>query len=65
MPMKLKSYYKKPILIFALYTFPIFLDTQLHEPEISEKTISEYFVNGVLVFPGEMLLIQKSSVHKR
>ena len=49
--MKLKNYYKKqPILIFAPYNFLIFLDTQLHEPKISEKTISEFFGNGVLFF---------------
>ena len=51
--MKLKNYYKKnkkqPILIFAPYNFLIFLDTQLHEPIMSEKTISEYFGNGVLI----------------
>ena len=41
----------------------IFLDTQMQEPKISEKTISEYFGNGVLVF-SEILLIQRSSVHK-
>ena len=51
MPMKLKNYYKKqPILIFAPYNFLIFLDTQLHEPKTSEKTNSEYFDNGILVF---------------
>ena len=51
MPTKLKNYYKKqPILIFAPYNFLIFLDTQLYEPKISEKTISEFFGNGVLVF---------------
>ena len=49
MPMKLKNE-KQPILIFAPYNFLIFLDAQLHEPEISEKTISEFFGNGVLVF---------------
>ena len=32
------------------YNFLIFRDTQLHEPKISEKTISEFFGNGVLVF---------------
>ena len=56
MPMKLKNFYKKqPFLIFAPYNFLIFLDAQLHEPEISEKTISEFFGNGVLVFSGEIL----------
>ena len=51
MPMKLKNYFKKqPILIFAPYNFLIFLDTQLHEPKISEKTISDFFGNGVSVF---------------
>ena len=44
MPMKFKNLYKKqPFLIFAPYIFLIFLDTQLHEPKISETTISEYF----------------------
>ena len=40
--------------------FQIFLDTQLHEPKISEKTISAFFRNGVLVFSevlGSFLLI--------
>ena len=56
MPMKLKNYYKKqPILIFASDNFLIFLDTQLHEPKISEKTISEFFGDGALVFSGEFL----------
>ena len=59
--MKLKNYNKKQaILIFAPYNFLIFLDTQLHEPKTSEKslfqkTISEFFGNGVLVFSGEIL----------
>ena len=49
--MKLKNYNKKQrILISAPYNFLIFLDTQLHEPKISEKTISEFFGDGVLVF---------------
>ena len=44
MPMKLKNYYKnQPILIFAPYNFLIFLDTQLHEPKISRKTITVFF----------------------
>ena len=56
MPTKLNNCYKKqPFLIFALYNFLIFLDTQLHEPKVSEKTISEFFGNGVLVFSGEIL----------
>ena len=56
MPTKLKNYYKKqPILIFAPYNFLIFLNTQLHEPKIPEKTISEFFGNGVLVFSGKIL----------
>ena len=56
MPTKLNNYYKKqPILTFALYNFLIFLDTQLHEPKISEKTISDFFGNGVLLFSGEIL----------
>ena len=37
----------------------------MHEPKISEKTISEFFGNGVLVFSGEILITQRSSVHKR
>ena len=66
MPMKLKNYYKKQlILIFVPFNLLIFLDTQLHEPKISENTISEFFGNGVLVFSGEILNIQRSSVHKR
>ena len=56
MPMKLKNYCKKqPILIFAPYNFLIFLDTQLHEPKLSEKTISEFLGNDVKVFSGELL----------
>ena len=56
MPTKLNNYYnKQPILTFALYNFLILLDTQLHEPKISEKTISDFFGNGVLVFSGEIL----------
>ena len=55
MPMKLKNYKKQPILIFAPYKLLIFLYTQLHEPKISEKTISKFFGNGVLVFSGEIL----------
>ena len=66
MPIKLKKLVQKqPILIFAPYNFLIFLDTQLHELKISEKTIFEIFGNGVLVFSGEILIIQRSSVHKR
>ena len=42
--MKLRNYYKKQlILIFAPYNFLVFLNTQLPEPKISEKNISEYF----------------------
>ena len=64
--MKLKNYYKKkPILIFASYNFLIFLDTKMHEPKTSGKTLSEYFGNGVLVFSGEILLMQRSYFHKR
>ena len=37
----------------------------MYETKISENTISEYFGNGVLVFSGEISLIQMSSVHKR
>ena len=66
MPMKLKNYYKKqPILIFAPSNFLIFLDTHLHETKISEKSISEFFGNGVLIFSGDILITQRSSVHKR
>ena len=63
-PMKLKNYKKQPTSIFALYYLLLFLDTQMHEPKISEKTISEFF-DDVLVFPAEILNIQRSSVHKR
>ena len=63
--MKLKNYTEQPILIFALYNFLIFRDTQLHQSKISEKEISEFFSNGVLVFLDEILIIQKSSVHKK
>ena len=55
MPMKLKNYYKKTILIFAPYNFLIFLDTQLHEPKISEKTISEFLAMVFQFFSGEIL----------
>ena len=67
MPMKLKNYCKKQfILIFAPYNILIFPDTQLNEPKISKKTIYEFFGNAVLVFfSGEILIIQRSSVHKR
>ena len=65
MAKKPQNYYKKqPILIFAPYTFLIFLDTQLHEPKISKKTISDFFGNGVLVFSeilGPFLLISPHS----
>ena len=37
---------------------------QLYEPKISARTISEQFGKGVLVFSGEILLVQKSSVYK-
>ena len=40
---------KQPISIFASYNFLIFLDTQLHEPKESEKTISETFGNVVFI----------------
>ena len=63
--MKLENHYKKQaISIFEPYSFVIFLDTQMHEPKISEKTISEDFGKSVLVFSGEILLIQRSSVHE-
>ena len=65
MPMGLKNSHEKPILIFGPYSFLIFSDTQLHEPKISEKAISEFFGNGVLFFSGEILIIQRSSVQKR
>ena len=58
------SHKKQPILFFAPNNFLIFPDTQLHEPKISEKTSSEFFGNGVLVF-SEILFIQMSLVHKR
>ena len=41
------------------------MDTQLHEPKISEMTISEFFGNVVLVFSGEISIIQRSLVHKK
>ena len=64
--MKLQNYYKKQsILIFAPYNFLIFLYTQLHEAKISERTLSEFFGNDVLVFSGEILYILRSLVHKR
>ena len=48
MPMKLQNCDKEQsILIFAPYNFLISLDTQLHEAKISEKTLSEFFGNGV------------------
>ena len=56
---------QKTYFIFAPYNFLIFLDTLLHEPRTSEKTISKLFGNGVLVFSGELLFIQRSLVHKR
>ena len=50
MPIKLKNYYKNnQFYFFASYNFLIFLDTQLHEPKISEKTISEFFGEGVFI----------------
>ena len=50
MPMRLKNYYRnKQFYFFASYKFLIFLDTQLHEPKISEKTISEFLGNGVFI----------------
>ena len=50
MPIKLKNYYKNnQFYFFASYNFLIFLDTQLHEPKISEKTISECFGNVVFI----------------
>ena len=51
MPMELRNSHKKqPILFFAPNYFLIFPDTQLHEPKISEKTSSEFFGNGILIF---------------
>ena len=48
MEMKLKNYYKKQsILISALCNFLFFLDAQMNEPKINEKTFSEYFGKGV------------------
>ena len=66
MPMKLKNYYKKqPSLIFAPFNFLIFLDTQLHGAKISENTTSAFLVMAYKFFSGEILIIQRSSVHKR
>ena len=48
MPIKLKNYKNNQFYFFASYNFLIFLDTQLHEPKISEKTISEFFGIGVV-----------------
>ena len=36
--------------MFAAYNFLIFLHTQINEPKISKKIISEYFGKGVLIF---------------
>ena len=59
MPMKLKNYYKQqPFLIFAPYNFLIFLNTRLHEPQISKKTISEFFGNCVLIFQENFYLFR-------
>ena len=38
---KTKNFKKTTFLFFAAYYFLIFLDTQMHEPKISEKTISD------------------------
>ena len=59
MPMKLKNYNKQqPFLIFAACNFLIFLNTRLHEPQISEKTISEFFGNCVLNFQENFYLFK-------
>ena len=38
---KTNNFKETTYLIFAAYYFLIFLDTQMHEPKISEKTISD------------------------
>ena len=38
------------------------MDTQLHEPKISEMTISEFFGNVILVFSGGFVSFSKSAV---
>ena len=45
---------KQPISIFAAHNFLMFLNTQMHEPKICDKTVSEYYGSGVLVFSGEI-----------
>ena len=50
MPMKLKNYCsEQPILNFELYNFLIFLNTQLLETKMSEKTKYEYDPWRILV----------------
>ena len=58
MPIKLKNYYKNNQFFFASYNFLIFLDTQLHEPKISEKTISELLTAKI----RKLLLVSGISV---
>ena len=43
MPMKLENYYKKQPTLILFHITLIFPDTQMHEPKISDKTVSEYF----------------------
>ena len=68
MPMNLKNYYKNSHFNFCdnfrISLYPVF-DTQLPEPKNPKKTISDFFGNGALIFSGEILIIQKSLVHKR
>ena len=49
MPMKLKNYYKNNQFYILRHNFLIFLDTQLHEPKISEETIPDFLGNGVFL----------------
>ena len=50
---------------FCANNFLIFLEAQMHEPKKSKKAIFECFGDGVLVFSGEILLVQRSSLYKR
>ena len=53
-----ENYYKKPVLIFAPYSFLIFLDAEMHEPKISAKTISELFGTGFQFFQEKFQLFR-------